>query len=411
MPGDEMDLPEMDKDDPCYMEWGEEESYVLISREEEEKRKAAKMGISTAAHVHGVTPDVVVGSPPRFSYDPAKARQKPTVSLSLFKKKIVSIIEEYFESGDIDEVGRSLSEINSKVFHYEFVKRAMTMAMDRHNSTRESVSQLISGLYPKILSTNQIGKGFERVFEQVESLALDIPGASGLLTKFLARAVVDEVLPPSFLNDEVVMSLGGDVVKAAKVMLSAPHGIARIERVWGPGDGRSATELKDVIKQILAEYLLSEDKAEAGNCVQELDAEFFHHEVVKRAVVIAMDGGVARQRSVSSLLAYLVNQQIMSVAQVKKGFDRLIEVLRDLTLDVPAAPRILQTFIRKAIADKCLPADFHSNADAPKAPKSPAKPIPAKVAIPSQPGDSEMNRLLAIGARALKNQRASPKKL
>ena len=48
-------------------------------------------------------------------------------------------------------------------------------------------------------------------------LQVDIPGAPKMITNFLARAVVDEVVPPSFLADPLVMSLGGDVVEQAKV--------------------------------------------------------------------------------------------------------------------------------------------------------------------------------------------------
>jgi hypothetical protein len=39
-----------------------------------------------------------------------------------------------------------------------------------------------------------------------------------MVTNFIARAVVDEVIMPSFLADELIMGLGGDVVEQAKVL-------------------------------------------------------------------------------------------------------------------------------------------------------------------------------------------------
>ena len=66
-------------------------------------------------------------------------------------------------------------------------------------------------------------QGFERVFEFVDDLEIDAPGAASTVAAFLARAVVDEVLPPSFLIDPTVVNLGGDVVEMTKRMLSRDH--------------------------------------------------------------------------------------------------------------------------------------------------------------------------------------------
>ena len=76
------------------------------------------------------------------------------------------------------------------------------------------------------------------MFEFVDDLEIDAPGAASTVAAFLARAVVDEVLPPSFLIDPTVVNLGGDVVEMTKRMLSRDHQHSRVEKIWGPGDGR-----------------------------------------------------------------------------------------------------------------------------------------------------------------------------
>jgi hypothetical protein len=48
------------------------------------------------------------------------------------------------------------------------------------------------------------GKGFEQLFETIDDVAIDVHDARGLASKFLARAVADEVLPPVFLTDPLV---------------------------------------------------------------------------------------------------------------------------------------------------------------------------------------------------------------
>ncbi len=50
--------------------------------------------------------------------------------------------------------------------------------------------------------------------------------------------MVDEILPPSFLRIPGVISLGGDIVENARRLLNRDHMLSRVERVWGPGDGR-----------------------------------------------------------------------------------------------------------------------------------------------------------------------------
>ena len=76
--------------------------------------------------------------------------------------------------------------------------------MDKMGREREMVSRLISDLYgANVVSSNQVGKAFERLFEQADDLELDAPDFRLILCNFLARAVVDEVLPPSFLQVRV----------------------------------------------------------------------------------------------------------------------------------------------------------------------------------------------------------------
>ena len=101
---------------------------------------------------------------------------EPKLSLAETKKRFVDILAEYFVSGDMEEVQQSVVELESEVFHYELVKKVITMSMDQHEKERELASKLLSGLYPQVLSTTQVGKGFERLLETVDDLILDTPG-------------------------------------------------------------------------------------------------------------------------------------------------------------------------------------------------------------------------------------------
>ena len=185
-----------------------------------------------------------------------------------------------------------------------------------------------------------------------------------MVASFLARAVVDEVLPPAFLSEQNNDRPGDIVIEKAVSLLSREHCNARLERVWGPGDGRPVEELKKDMDQLLQEYLLSRELDEAARCVKELDAPHFHHELVKRGVFAAMelDGkgasidteALSNMDAMAALFGFLVRNAIVSDNQVKKGVDRLHKILPDLSLDVPAAPQLLEAFEKMVSEQGCL---------------------------------------------------------
>jgi len=193
---------------------------------------------------------------------------------------------------------------------------------------------------------------------------------------FLARAVVDEVLPPAFLSDQNNNRPGDAVIAKSISLLNREHSTARLERVWGPGDGRPVEDLKQDMDQLLREYLMSRELDEAARCVKELDARHFHHELVKRGVFAAMeedgkckapsddsDGALSNLDAMAALFGFLVRNAIVSENQVKKGIVRLHKILPDISLDVPTAPTLLESFEKMAIEEGCLTRNGKSSSD------------------------------------------------
>ena len=150
----------------------------------------------------------------------------------------------------------------------------------------------------------------------------------------------------------------GDIIVHAKRMLSRDHGGGLLDRSWGPGDGRPVEEMKVAIDQCLQEYLHSGNVHEAARCIHELNAKMFYHEIVKRAVVLALDKSAEQQEQMSNLLSYLMERDQLTSAQATKGFQRLHGMLSELVLDTPTASTILDQFTSRALEDKVLPADF-----------------------------------------------------
>ena len=205
---------------------------------------------------------------------------------------------------------------------------------------------------------------------------------------FLARAVVDEVLPPAFLSQENNERPGDPVIARTIGLLNREHSTARLEKIWGPGDGRPVQELKQDMDQLLQEYLASRELDEAARCVKELDAKHFHHELVKRGVICAMekdgckhallanegdaataaetngkDHQLSNLDAMAALFGFLVRNAIVSENQVKKGVVRLHQLLDDIKLDVPSAPALLESFEAMAMEQGCLPETGIASSD------------------------------------------------
>ena len=85
-------------------------------------------------------------------------------------------------------------------------------------------------------------KGFEATIYSVDDLRLDVPEAAELIALFVARAVVDDVLPPAMVQrihgDEECTVM--EVRKRAEVHLSARHCTERMLRCWGAGDAHAS---------------------------------------------------------------------------------------------------------------------------------------------------------------------------
>jgi len=315
--------------DPLYDELDSAEDYVLVSG------------------------DVDPCTTAQRSYDPdhSKVVFGPRMTLSEFKRQIISTLEEYFHSEDVEDTIRSLRELSCPEYHHEIVKRSISLSLDRNDRERELVSKLLNAAHPSLLAAKHLQTGFTRLFEIADELEIDVPGAIANLAAFLARAVVDEILPPSFLIDPIVSGLGGDIIEDTKRILSREHQYSRVEKIWGPGDGRPVPEMKVAVDALVEEFLVSRDYAEAERCVRELHAPHFHHEVVKRAIVVVIDRDRPIHEACVSLLEHLAAQEVISRPQLRRGLERIETSMEDIMLDSPKGKEVFD-FIRNALEEK-----------------------------------------------------------
>jgi hypothetical protein len=292
-------------------------------------------------------------------------KSEPAGALPLYKvaDQILpwdGIIDEYFASGVLQEAEKSINEFNAEHQHHIFVKKAIFIAMEKQAYERELVSQLLSAFYNTILSSSKITQGFHYALDSVEDASIDIPDAKDTLAKFLARAVIDEVLPPKFLRtcDKVAKTkTAKETIVLAQGHITQSHGSERLSRIWGPGDLSSVKRLKVEARAIFVEYLDSDDLKEAELCLRRLNAPSFHFQVVKIGIRLAVED-FPQSKKIMTLLKNLVESGLISQNQLVQGFRCCVDTLSDIKLDVPNADELLKKLIEQAKLEGWLPAEF-----------------------------------------------------
>lgn len=238
------------------------------------------------------------------------------------------------------------------------MKKLVSIAMDRHDKEKEMAAVLLSTLYADVIDPSQVYKGFNLLVEAADDLIVDIPDTVDVLALFVARAVVDDILPPAFLKrqmDSLPPDSKGVAVlqRAEKSYLAAPLHAEIVERRWGGNRNKTVDGVKAKIDNLLNEYVVSGDKKEACRCIKDLKVCFFYHEIVKRALIMAMERRQAEGR-ILDLLKAAAEEGLINSSQITKGYGRLIDIVDDLSLDIPNARRILRSLISKAASEGWL---------------------------------------------------------
>lgn len=161
--------------------------------------------------------------------------------LKAIKKQIHDLVNEYLEVKEmtVDELSKAIFQLNlPSSLYYEVVKIVVSMSLDRSDKEREMASQLLvsltSGSIKDFIQPEDAHTGFSALLEASEELTLDVPQLPALLTKFIARAVVDEVLAPCFLVrlDLSEKDMGFKIVAKAIELLHEKEASSKLSSVW-----------------------------------------------------------------------------------------------------------------------------------------------------------------------------------
>ncbi|XP_016383536.1 programmed cell death protein 4-like [Sinocyclocheilus rhinocerous] len=271
-----------------------------------------------------------------------------------FEKTVTPIVQEYFEHGDANEVAELLAELNLGSMRGDVPMLAVSLALEAKASHRELTSRLLSELCECVLTAADVEASFHKLLKELPDLVLDTPGAPQMLGQFIARAVADNILPKSFIDGykgRVDCEYSRAALDRAAVLLRMSRWTGlRIDSLWGSGGGqRPVNQLIKEVNLLLKEYLLSGDTVEAERCLRELEVPHFHHEFVYEAVIMVLESkGNRTLQMVLQLLKSFCASTVITVDQLRRGFERVYLDMADLSIDVPCAYSLLEQFVEQS---------------------------------------------------------------
>ncbi|XP_018418070.1 PREDICTED: programmed cell death protein 4 isoform X2 [Nanorana parkeri] len=284
-----------------------------------------------------------------------------------FEKSVTPIVQEYFEHGDTNEVAEMLRDLNLGEMKSGLPVLAVSLALEGKASHREMTSKLLHDLFGTVLSAQDLASSFDKLLQELPELALDTPRAPQLVGQFIARAVGDGILNRTYMESYkgiVDCEHARSALNRATILLAMTKGGRKIDSVWGSGGGQQP--VKKLVKEIdmlLKEFVLSWDVAEAERCLQELEVPHFHHELVYEAVLMVLEAsGDTTYKMMLQLLESLWKSGVITLDQMKRGYDRIYREIPDINLDAPHAYSVLERFVEdcfkagiisKQIRDQC----------------------------------------------------------
>jgi len=274
------------------------------------------------------------------------------------KNIIHDILYDLMYSGDIN-AAVALVKNNKLIDGIEFTKRALLFGIERQAYERELISRLLSSCY-EIFNDNEIVDGFQLMLFRLPDIVLDVPHAPSILSKFISRAIYDEIVPPIFIKDAHV-----DNIKAKECMsltFAKTHALDEtkqgLEHIWGPGDLTSVDSLKKEVDTLLDEYLENPDIKETTEAFVELNVPSYFGEVIKRGLFKSIGRNEQSRNDFINLLENWFQINLISEGHLKRGFSMAYLQLHNYSIDVPNARKVLPILLNKVIEKKLIPATF-----------------------------------------------------
>ncbi|KAI3709265.1 hypothetical protein L2E82_39025 [Cichorium intybus] len=154
------------------------------------------------------------------------------------KRKTISLLEEYFSVRILDEALQCVEELKSPEYYPEFVKEAVSLALEKSPPCVEPIAKLLEYLYSKkVLVKSDLTAGFVGYGSSLDDIAIDLPKAPSNFGEVMGRLVVAGGVDFKVV-EEVLKKMEDDYFRKAV--------FGGVMRVVGSGNGVVSAQVDDV---------------------------------------------------------------------------------------------------------------------------------------------------------------------
>ncbi|XP_028657394.1 programmed cell death protein 4a [Erpetoichthys calabaricus] len=111
-------------------------------------------------------------------------------------KEMNLLLKEYLVSGDVSEAERCLRDLEVPHFHHELVYEAVVMVLESSGDTAIQMMVKLLQVFWKtgLITLDQMNRGFQRVYDELPDINLDVPHAHTILEKFVDLCFQEAVI-------------------------------------------------------------------------------------------------------------------------------------------------------------------------------------------------------------------------
>ncbi|KAG8430034.1 hypothetical protein GDO86_018620 [Hymenochirus boettgeri] len=106
------------------------------------------------------------------------------------------LLQEFMLSGQVEEAEHCLRDLEVPHFHHELVYEAVVMVLEGSAEGRVQMAvKLLKALWESgLITLDQMNRGFQRVYEELPDLSIDVPLAHVVLEKLVDLCYLEGVI-------------------------------------------------------------------------------------------------------------------------------------------------------------------------------------------------------------------------
>jgi len=169
------------------------------------------------------------------------------------KEKLSKMLSNYLKSEDLDALAESIEKLNAPQFHFELVKIAMLMALERgSNKSAELMNEMLAAFTGQLISYEAAEQGIMHLLETCDQIEDEYTNVLCFLSCFVARCVADHVFPLECLNcpDMVQRKLASLIMAQTRHLLRGKGAAAKLQKVWQLSEAGFSSPIRKPVRSL-----------------------------------------------------------------------------------------------------------------------------------------------------------------